>query len=67
MDTPLLKDLQRIATLSSMLMEGKDERQLTPTEEELVQKLTALGYIIPDRTPKGFVGEARRKKPPHKT
>ncbi len=62
MDTPLLKDLQHVAHLAAILMEGKDERQLTSTEEELVQKLTVLGYIIPDNTPKGFVGEARRHK-----
>ncbi len=63
MDTQRLKDLQQVALLSAILMEGKNERQLNFTEHELVQKLTGLGYIIPDGTPKGFVGQARRKKP----
>lgn len=66
MNTPLMKDLQQVATLSAILLEGRDEKHLTSPERELVEKLTALGYIIPDTTPKGFVGEARRPKPPAK-
>jgi len=58
MSDELIRDLQEIASISALLIEGTDRKNLVDPEPRLVELLTRRGFLTEDKST-GFVGKAR--------